>query len=196
MHTELTFRILFALAFVVNAVIVGRYRRRAQAGEQFSLAEEGWIAIPLRLGGILLLIYVVTYIVAPSGLAWSLMTIPDALRAGGAAVALLVVPPFIHWAQSSLGTNVTTTVITREKHALVTHGPYRWIRHPLYTAGLVYYAALAVLAGSWLLMLLTVLAGILITIRLPKEEASLQARFGTEYETYRARTGRFLPRVK
>ncbi len=75
---------------------------------------------------------------------------------------------------------------------LVTSGPYRWIRHPMYTSVLMLAAAAAVKshqifdAGLWLALLavLMVKAGI--------EERALRMRFPT-YENYQSRTRRFLP---
>ena len=40
----------------------------------------------------------------------------------------------IVWAFQSLGSNLTDTVVTRRQHTLITHGPYRWVRHPFYDA--------------------------------------------------------------
>jgi protein-S-isoprenylcysteine O-methyltransferase Ste14 len=43
--------------------------------------------------------------------------------------------PAALWVFSALGRNVSETVLTKGDHELVTAGPYRWIRHPLYTTG-------------------------------------------------------------
>jgi protein-S-isoprenylcysteine O-methyltransferase Ste14 len=56
------------------------------------------------------------------------------------------------------------------------------------------FSALSLIAGSWFLALATVLALVLVTIRLPKEEAMLGARFGEEYRAYQQQTGRFFPK--
>ncbi|MFP3853298.1 MAG: methyltransferase family protein, partial [Anaerolineales bacterium] len=67
------------------------------------------------------------------------MELPHSLRLAALAFAALVIPPFVHWAQSSLGNNVSPTVITKENLQLVTNGPHRYIRHPLYTAGFLFW---------------------------------------------------------
>lgn len=61
-------------------------------------------------------------------------------------------------------------------------GPYRWARHPLYTAGTTFFVSLSVLA--------------MLLVRLPKEEGRLIERFGDEYREYMQRTGCFLPRLR
>lgn len=190
------FRILFAAVFVVNFFIVARYRRRTQAGERFDWKKEGvWIALPLRAAGLAGLAYILAVIVYPPAIAWSLVDVPDAVRWIGAAFGLAVVPPFIVWTQRHLGDNVSPTVITRTNHRLVTTGPYRYIRHPLYMAGVALNLSLAAIAGSWFIVALLAVGVGFILIRLPKEEAELAARFGEEYARYRARTGCFIPQL-
>lgn len=190
-------RVAFLAAVLVNFTLAARYRRRAQRGERFSLREEGaWIAIPLRLAGLVALVYIVTYAAVPRLLDWSLVDVPDPFRWVGALTALGLVPPLLAWAQRSLGRNVTTTVITRERHELITHGPYRLVRHPLYTIGLMLYGSLALISGSWFLGTLLVAAFGVLMLRLPKEEAMLEERFGDAYRAYMRATPRFLPRLR
>ena len=79
---------------------------------------------------------------------------------------------------------------------LVTDGPYRWIRHPMYTAFYVLHIAVFFLTANWFIGL-TWLAGltIIIVLRVKREEAMLLARFGDKYNSYMERTGRFLPHI-
>jgi protein-S-isoprenylcysteine O-methyltransferase Ste14 len=97
----------------------------------------------------------------------------------------------------TLGRNVTETVLTKESHELVTGGPYRWVRHPLYTTGLMLLLALGLMAGSWFLLLGTALAFALLRVFvIPREEQALLAKFGERYRTYIQRTGRLVPKVR
>lgn len=196
MTSELTFRVLIGLLFAGLVLLVTRYRRRAQAGESYSLEQEGWaIAVPLRLAGLALWLYLPLYVLFPRQMAWSTSPMPAGLRWAGLAVAGLLVPPFVHWAQQSLGQNVTTTVITKEDHQLVTQGPYRYIRHPLYSAGFVFFLAMSLATGSWLLPMAIVIGAVMLLLRTPKEEAALIERFGEQYQQYMERTGCFFPRL-
>lgn len=188
------FRLIFTLAFLTTMFIAGSYRRKAQAGEKFDTSQEGWVYLPLRLGGLALWGYCFTYIIYPQALGWSFFAVPDWLRWIAGVVALFVCPPLIMWAQNSLGNNVSTTVITRKEHQLITHGPYRWIRNPLYSFAALFFGSLALLAASWFLLAAIALAIILLAARLPKEEAGLIARFGDDYQEYMKQTGRFLPK--
>ena len=193
---EEIFRMLTALAFGTAFLVVWAYRRRAQAGERYDLRHESWpIALALRVGGLGIWLFPPTYVFVPSWVDWAGMNLPSGLRWAAAGVALFIVPPLVAWAQRHLGHNVTTTVVTKEDHQLVTSGPYRWIRHPLYTFGLLFFLSIAVLSSNWIPLIAELVVLLALFARLPKEEARLAARFGDEYRAYAQRTGRFLPKI-
>ena len=91
--------------------------------------------------------------------------------------------------------NITDTVVTRREHKLVTNGPYRWIRHPLYTFGSLFFLCLSLVSANWLILLLVIPTFTILVQRTSIEEQALQERFGKEYLRYSARTGRFFPRL-
>lgn len=195
MDSEDLLRLLIGLLFLGLVLLVSRYRRQSQGDEGFSLEEEGWaIVIPLRLAGLVMWLALPAYLLFPRLMARSTVSLPMEIRWAAFIIAALTVPPFVHWAQQSLGRNVTTTVITRNDHELVTEGPYRYIRHPLYTAGMSYFLAMSVATGSWLLLVAMLMVFLFLLLRLPKEEALLAQRFGEEYLAYQRRTGLFLPK--
>ena len=101
----------------------------------------------------------------------------------------------IYWLFSSIGSGITPTSATRKQHTLVTSGPYRWVRHPLYTIGASLFIAFGMMADNWFIAGLGILTFILMAIRTPKEEANLIEKFGDEYREYMKRTGRFLPKL-
>ena len=123
-----------------------------------------------------------------------LVTYPLAgwLGAGLGIIAL----PLLYWLFSSIGLNITDTVATRNNHTLVTHGPYRWVRHPLYSVGTLLFVSIGLLAANWFIIVSSLLGLGMLMIRLPKEEAKLIERFGDEYRDYMKRTGTLLPRLK
>lgn len=196
MNIDVILRWLIGFLYVAIVLLVMRYRLRAQAGERYDLGQEGMaIAVPLRAIGLGLWLYLPLYVLLPGPMSWSTFSLPAWLRVAAFTFAALAVPPFVHWAQSSLGDNVSTTVITKEDHELVTHGPYRYIRHPLYVAGALFFTALALAAQSWFLLLLIAIGGAVLYARTSKEEAELLKRFGNEYRDYMQSTGRFFPRL-
>jgi protein-S-isoprenylcysteine O-methyltransferase Ste14 len=127
---------------------------------------------------------------------WSAFDAADWFRWVGVALGMCVVPA-VHWLLTALGSNVSETVLVKERHELVTSaGPYRWIRHPLYATGIALFVALGLMASNWFILGMALIAMVLIrTVVVPREERELISRFGSQYELYRRRTGAMLPRV-
>jgi protein-S-isoprenylcysteine O-methyltransferase Ste14 len=76
--------------------------------------------------------------------------------------------------------------------AIVTEGPYRFTRNPIYLSLAVLYAGLAVMANAlWSLLLLAVMLIIHYAVILP-EERYLEQKFGEEYRSYKAKVRRWL----
>jgi protein-S-isoprenylcysteine O-methyltransferase Ste14 len=191
------FRILAILIFLVGAGISSYFRKKAdrETGEKVSLKEEGWpITIALRVIGITLWLCVFAWMINPQWMSWSRGDLPDWARWLGVLLGVLSLC-LAYWVFSTLGTNVTPTVSTRTSAQLVTRGPYRWIRHPLYVMGLLSYLGFALLAENWFIALLAVLVFIILRVRTTKEETKLVEKFGDEYRVYMQRTGRFVPRL-
>lgn len=200
MPIDTVFRVIFSVLFVSIIIIVGTYRRGAEAeGGRVSAAEarrrEGLlIYIPLRLLGMLIWLGSPVYMIAPQLFEWSRMPVPTWARWAGVGLALATIP-FVIWAQRSLGGNVTKTVATKQEHHLVTHGPYRWVRHPLYLAGTAFFISLSLISANWYFLAALLLGVLPLTQRTQMEEAALIERFGDEYREYMKHTGRFLPRI-
>lgn len=190
------FRIIGAATVLIGAGISSYHRRKADrsGGEKLSLKEEGLpIVLATRLSGLGLWGAVFAYLLNPAWVAWARIDLPEWARWLGVAMGIASVFG-IYWVFSNLGNNVSPTVVTRKNHTLVTSGPYRWVRHPLYAVGFLAYTGFALLAENWFIALMTALGLIFLTIRLPKEEARLIERFGSQYTDYMQRTGRFLPK--
>lgn len=75
-------------------------------------------------------------------------------------------------------------------------GPYRWVRHPLYTTGGTLLIGVGLMAANWFILLFALLAvGLTFLVVVPLEEEALIARIGDAYREYMGRTGRLLPRL-
>lgn len=105
-----------------------------------------------------------------------------------AAFVLLAV-----WARRTLGSNWSGEVRVAAEHQLVRSGPYRFIRHPIYTAVLGMYCAIALVSGEIHapIALIIVLLAYLRKIRL--EERAMAETFGADHETYRRDTWALVP---
>jgi protein-S-isoprenylcysteine O-methyltransferase Ste14 len=104
--------------------------------------------------------------------------------------------PVVYWVLTSLGRNISETYLTKGEHVLVSHGPYRWVRHPLYSAATLAFLGLGLLAANavMLVMALVMIVAIALLV-IPREEAELTGKFGPAYVEYMGRTGRLLPRL-
>ena len=95
-----------------------------------------------------------------------------------------------------LGTNWSITLEVREKHQLVTHGIYRTLRHPMYSALLLYSLGQALVVPNWIAgPSYAVAMSLLVALRLGPEERMMLEEFGKDYEAYRARTKRLVPGI-
>lgn len=195
MQGETAFRVT-AIVLFVSILIPGGYQRirAAKSGERISRREEGLpLMVLLRLFGFATWIGLLLYMMHPAWMRWSQVQIPAAWRWAGAGLGIVVVP-LITWMFVSLGRNLTDTVAIRREHRLVTHGPYRWVRHPMYTFSFLTVPAFALLSANWFIALTGSLASILLVVRTPIEETRMIEAFGDRYREYMRHTGRFIPR--
>jgi len=101
-------------------------------------------------------------------------------------------------ATRTLGRHMTVAIQVQEGHRLIRDGPYRYVRHPLYTAIVTSTFGLSLLYLSIVVALDAVLLIGLAIYRARLEESLLGSpqAFGQEYAEYVARSGRFLPRFR
>lgn len=110
---------------------------------------------------------------------------PGARRSGWPLIATGIV--LAAWATRSVA-----EVDLGRPDRLVTTGPYRRSRHPMYVAwALIYLGVALVLNAAWLVRLLPLLAG-LIHREAQREEQRLEQTFGQEYVAYRASVRRYV----
>ena len=173
------------------------YRVRSQStGESLDRRQEGiFILATLRPAALLAYGGIIAFLIDPGYMTWSSVPLPAAVRWLGVALCAVTGGLWI-WTFHQLGLNLTDTVVTRRAHTLVTAGPYRWVRHPFYGCVALFTSGAALLSANWFIAVTGAICLWLIVIRTRTEEAHLLARFGAPYETYRSRTGRFLPRLR
>ena len=196
MTGESTFRVLFTVIFAGSVLIWGRNFLSVGLSRNalYTTTEGPLIAVPLRLLLGASLVGIIIYIINPRRMSWSTLPLPSWMRWLGLLVGLIALLLF-YWVLRSLGRNFSTSLTIKEEQTLVTQGPYRWIRHPMYTAFILLWIAYFLLSASWFIGLTGILAYVWTTIvRTPKEERMMIARFGDEYVAYMGRTGRYLPR--
>jgi protein-S-isoprenylcysteine O-methyltransferase Ste14 len=120
--------------------------------------------------------------------------LPATLATYGLGVAIVFLGlSFAVWARRHIGSNWSGTVTVKENHVLVRTGPYRWVRHPIYTGLLAAILGSAIargeLRGIWALVLCT--SAFVLKLRL--EERWMRQLFGNEYDRYSAEVPALIP---
>jgi protein-S-isoprenylcysteine O-methyltransferase Ste14 len=97
------------------------------------------------------------------------------------------------WSRRCLGRNWSGRITIKVEHQLIRSGPYRLLRHPIYTGILVMYTGTAMASGTWLAMLGLAMAVFAYARKIRLEEAIMRSAFGTEYDAYSRDTWAFVP---
>ena len=194
---KLSFVLLFAGAIAIRIHyqrLAGTYRKGIATHTEAHLAHEAKPLLIIRpLLGLPWYGVVMCWFFAPQWIRWSFVHLPVWLRAAGLIVAGLGL--LLLWrSHAGLGRNFRPTLETAPEHELVTHGPYKHIRHPLYAAFLLMLTSTGLLSSNWFIGVVGVLLIASITIvRIPAEERLLDQRFGDEYRAYRQATPALVP---
>ena len=111
----------------------------------------------------------------------------------GAAMGGVILLEFVHQA---LGEHFSPHLELRNDHKIVTTGPYRYVRHPMYSSGLLFLVGLGLFSHNIVVLLFpTGSFLILLLLRIRDEEKMLHERFGDEWHRYTQITGAIIPRL-
>ncbi len=180
--------LVFALVWGINLLRVGI------SAEVFYSKHESLTMAVFSRGFIgASIVGLVAYVAAPERMAWSRLDLPASIRLCGAPVSAAGIA-LLGWVLATLGRNFSISLAV-EGHTLVTDGPYRRVRHPMYTAFATTFVGFFLLSASWFVGVASALGyGAAMGIRTRREEHTLIDAFGDRYRDYMRQTGRFLPR--
>jgi protein-S-isoprenylcysteine O-methyltransferase Ste14 len=116
----------------------------------------------------------------------------DPLRIGIGLVLLALGLGLAIWARVHIGRNWGTPMTQKDEPELVSSGPYRLVRHPIY-AGLLVAATGTAVALSWLWLIAVALAGVYFLYSATVEERYLTHRFPDDYPAYKRSTKMLVP---
>lgn len=176
--------IVFLVYWVVSARKVKAVKRREPRGERLAQICIMATAYVLLFNDVL-------------GRGW-LRTrfLPDSAAIGGFGVAVTFLGiAFAIWARRHLGENWSATVTVKEGHELIRSGPYRCIRHPIYTGMLLGFAGAAIALGEYRGLIAVALATANLYVKARKEERFLAREFGQDWEEHKRHTGLFFPKL-
>jgi len=197
LNNETLFRLLFIISTIFMFAIRIYYQRKIKS-EQALTKEYGnrLRLIPGAIAALVTIVFGFEYIFAPGTFEFAyLIEYPTWLRWVGAL--MLAIGISLLWAAHfNLGKSFHSLVVLKEDQVLIESGPYKWIRHPIYTAYFLNYIGGGLLAGNWVLTFIpTFFFGLMIYLRLGEEEAAMIEKFGDDYRQYMERTGKFIPKL-
>lgn len=117
------------------------------------------------------------------------------LWAGTGAAITLTGLLFTVWARMHLGNNWSDVVSIKVDHELITSGPYRLVRHPIYTGLLFAFIGQVIARGEWRGFIAVALASWAFWRKLRVEERLMREQFGPQYEAYSQRVAALVPFV-
>jgi protein-S-isoprenylcysteine O-methyltransferase Ste14 len=202
LDSESIFRVIFFAVLVLLTVVRVYYGLKARrtgiggwAVEEEAIEREGWGIMLLRIAAIpCILATMVLYAVNPRWLSAFAIPFPAWARWIGVGLAMMSLP-LLAWVHHTLGKHWSTSLQLQEEHTLVTSGPYRWVRHPMYSVLFGLFIGISLISALWLVVLIVVASILMLYARLDKEEAMMIEQFGDAYRAYMRHTGRLLPRL-
>lgn len=187
-----TFEVIFLLGFVAGSLIRIFYtakRRGIRAEKKYSSMIDIMLVSAAGIGMDLPFLYLFT-----PWLDFANYNLPGWFGWVG-TVAFAGAVLMLWKSHADLDRNWSATLQILGRHSLVTTGVYRYIRHPMYTAHLLWAIAQGLLLSNWLAgWAFLVLSVPLYVVRIPKEERMMLEHFGEAYRVYKSRTGGMIPR--
>jgi protein-S-isoprenylcysteine O-methyltransferase Ste14 len=174
--------LLWALYWAIASLSAKAVREREPLGSRLAFTLPMVIVASLLLFGHRGPTWLVMHLV---GGGWTRFWIAVALVAIGVAFAI--------WARVVLGGNWSGAVTVKEGHELVIRGPYRFIRHPIYTGMLLALLGTGLAAGRLYGVMAFVIALFAIVRKLRLEERFMAREFGDRYGVYRQSSWALLP---
>lgn len=195
MQTQTIFRILLPLLIITFALHRGYYvRKHGKEENSLKQRKEGRASQIAWILGLISFVSLLIYVFNPIWLSWASRPLPPWLRWLGVGIVLLGFA-LLQWAQHTLGRNWSHTPRMIKEQSLITGGPYRFIRHPIYTAFLLILGSTLLISANWLLGFAWLgMTALEIASRIHFEENLMLEYFGDQYREYMKHAGRLLPR--
>jgi protein-S-isoprenylcysteine O-methyltransferase Ste14 len=194
----MVFRTLFLLGCTaVLGIRVFAQSRVLRGSRPLEVKESSSSLVMGTLAALTSVVFGAEYVLSPGFFQFAyVVRYPDWARwIGGLLLAAGV--GLLGFAHHHLGRSFHSLVVSKQNQILVDTGPYRRMRHPIYTAYLLNHLGGGLLAGNLVLTLIPVTAyAMLVAIRMDTEEDVMRQTFGPAYVEYEKRTGRLFPRVR
>jgi len=182
--------------FFQMAALTSFYRKTDDKKILYNAASETPLSLVIRSTWVFAVIASISlYVGFPALLGWGELHLNNTVRVIGIILGIAS-DLLILWILASLGRNISAALKVRDNQRLVTEGPYRYVRHPLYTAGIPLFFSIALISSNWFLGLIGIGFQLFVMlVRTPLEEKMLLDHFGEEYRSYMKNTGAHFPKI-
>jgi protein-S-isoprenylcysteine O-methyltransferase Ste14 len=171
-----------------------RIIKEHEPGEQQEIKREGRLPSIVRvIRSSVMVGFLVLYALGDPWLRTISLPFHAWLRLTGVIMGILSLMLYA-WSRLTLGSAWSSSLRMQEEHQLVDTGPYAVVRHPIYLSMILFMTGITLITASWILIAFLVISFADLMVRIPKEEQMMIEEFGKEYEEYRLRTGKLLPR--
>lgn len=174
--------LVFAAVWLVASIWTKRTVYRESAGER------------ARYWALLVIAYVLLTLGRRFPYPFSLILVPQTASSTcigavicGCGLALAI------WARLILGRNWSGVVTLKEGHEMVQRGPYRFVRHPIYTGLQSMFLGTAIVFGHLAAFIGVALVFVSFWIKLSQEERLMLKQFPNDYPDYQRRVKRIIP---
>ena len=198
MTPEYVYRIIMSVSFLILLGIRIYYQRKVlRDTREIDIQENKLSLVAGSIAALTSISFGVEFLFFPGTFKFTyLLDYPDWLRWLGVIILFAGMALFA-WAHYHLDHSFYSLVASKKDHELVTSGPYRWVRHPIYTGYIATYIAGGLVASNLVLTFVPVIFfGLMIINRIPREEAVMREEFGQDYIDLEKKTGRLLPPMK
>ena len=195
-NSELALNFVVAVLLLLLIVVRWRFKRQYMPGD--ALKRLGTdkldllLIVPCFLG---MMLSILAYLVMPGMLQFAHVALPQWLRWCGLPLGLAALV-LMNTSDRTLGRNFSVAIEIQQDHRLITDGPYRLIRHPIYAAVMLLGVSLSLLSADaavffcWCVWTIPVFA-----YRIRQEERLMEKHFGSQYKDYCQSTRRVIPGV-
>ena len=202
MDMNLFFRIALLSLWISLGIVRGYYGRKTKTHDSLVAIKEKLKTADREMGkGMMILTAIITvigvigiilYLLSPPWWTWTHLPLGEWVQWIGIVVA--TIPLFyLIWVHRHLDNQWSIALEIQEDHKLITTGPYRRVRHPMYLGIFVYTIGLCLISLDILVSLFFVFSIWVNYNRIPSEEQMMIDQFGDEYLEYMKKSGRLIP---
>ena len=191
---EIIFKIVFLIFIILMIFIRMPHSTKYKKIEKYLSEKEKREKLLVALNGISMMFVPLIYVFT-GWLDFFKMNLPDWIRIIGIVIIFLGLI-FFWWIHKTLGENWSPVLEIRKGHKLITKGPYKYVRHPMYTLFYVFAIGLLLLVSNWFVGLFALSSWhLLYVIRISSEEKMMLEQFGIEWGNYCRQTRKLIPFV-